>query len=167
MEHAQHIHPDDLPRFAQLGVIAAMQGVHCTSDAPWVLRRLGPERAKSGAYMWRDLLDSGAVVTNGTDAPVEDLDPIASYYSTVTRKRADGMVFFPGQRMTRMEALRSYTIACAYSAFEEDLKGSLEPGKLADVVVLSKDILACPDDEILDARVDLTVVGGEVLFQRD
>ncbi len=167
VEHAQHIHPDDLPRFAQLGVIAAMQGVHCTSDAPWVLRRLGPERAKSGAYMWRDLLDSGAVVTNGTDAPVEDLDPIASYYSTVTRKRADGMVFFPGQRMTRMEALRSYTIACAYSAFEEDLKGSLEPGKLADVVVLSKDILACPDDEILDARVDLTVVGGEVLFQRD
>ena len=167
VEHAQHIHPDDLPRFAQLGVIAAMQGVHCTSDAPWVLRRLGPERAKSGAYMWRDLLDSGAVVTNGTDAPVEDLDPIASYYSTVTRKRADGMVFFPGQRMTRMEALRSYTIACAYSAFEEDLKGSLEPGKLADVVVLSKDILACPDDELLDARVDLTVVGGEVLFQRD
>ena len=167
VEHAQHIHPDDLPRFAQLGVIAAMQGVHCTSDAPWVLRRLGPERAESGAYMWRDLLDSGAVVTNGTDAPVEDLDPIASYYSTVTRKRADGMVFFPGQRMTRMEALRSYTIACAYSAFEEDLKGSLEPGKLADVVVLSKDILACPDDELLDARVDLTVVGGEVLFQRD
>jgi predicted amidohydrolase YtcJ len=167
VEHAQHIHPDDLPRFAQLGVIAAMQGVHCTSDAPWVLRRLGPERAESGAYMWRDLLDSGAVVTNGTDAPVEDLDPIASYYSTVTRKRSDGMVFFPDQRMTRMEALRSYTIACAYSAFEEDLKGSLEPGKLADVVVLSRDILACPDDEILGARVDLTVVGGEVLFQRD
>ena len=167
VEHAQHIHPDDLPRFAQLGVIAAMQGVHCTSDAPWVLRRLGPERAKSGAYMWRDLLDSGAVVTNGTDAPVEDLDPIASFYSTVTRKRADGMVFYPDQRMTRMEALRSYTIACAYSAFEEDLKGSLEPGKLADVVVLSRDILACPDDQLLDARVDLTIVGGEVLFQRD
>ena len=167
VEHAQHIHPDDLPRFSELGVIAAMQGVHCTSDAPWVLRRLGPDRAESGAYMWRDLLDSGAVVTNGTDAPVEDLDPIASYYSTVTRRRSDGMVFYPGQRMTRMEALRSYTIACAYSAFEEDLKGSLEPGKLADVVVLSRDILTCPDDEILDARVDLTVVGGEVLYRRN
>ena len=167
VEHAQHIHPDDLPRFSELGVIAAMQGVHCTSDAPWVLRRLGPDRAESGAYMWRDLLDSGAVVTNGTDAPVEDLDTIASYYSTVTRRRSDGMVFYQGQRMTLMEALRSYTIACAYSAFEEDLKGSLEPGKLADVVVLSRDILTCPDDEILDARVDLTVVGGEVLYRRN
>ena len=154
VEHAQHLHPDDLPRFAQLGVIAAMQGVHCTSDAPWVLRRLGPERAESGAYMWRDLLDSGAVVTNGTDAPVEDLDPIASYYSTVTRKRADGMVFFPGQRMTRMEALRSYTIACAYSAFEEDLKGSLEPGKDATLFISTGDALDMMGNAVQHAWVN-------------
>ena len=137
-QHAQHLHPDDIPRFAKLGVIPAMQGVHCTSDAPWVLRRLGAERARSGAYMWRQLLDSGAVVTNGTDAPVEDVDPIKSYYSTVTRRLADGTVFYPDQRMTRMEALRSYTISNAYAAKEEALKGSLEPGKLADVVVLSR-----------------------------
>ncbi|MEM6570879.1 MAG: amidohydrolase family protein, partial [Planctomycetota bacterium] len=166
VEHAQHLHPDDVPRFAELGVIAAMQGVHCTSDAPWVLRRLGPQRAKNGAYLWRQLIDSGAVVTNGTDAPVEDLDPIASYFSTVTRELADGTTFFPEQRMTRMEALHSYTMANAYAAFEEDLKGSLEPGKLADVVVLSKDILECEDAEIMDARVDLTIVGGRVLYQR-
>ncbi|MEM9378564.1 MAG: amidohydrolase [Planctomycetota bacterium] len=166
VEHAQHLHPDDIPRFSELGVIAAMQGVHCTSDAPWVLRRLGPERAKNGAYLWRALIDSGAVVTNGTDAPVEDLDPIASYFATVTRELSDGTKFFPDQRMTRMEALHSYTMANAYAAFEEDLKGSLEPGKLADVVVLSKDILECEDAEIMDARVDLTIVGGRVLFER-
>ena len=166
VEHAQHLHPDDVPRFAELGVIAAMQGVHCTSDAPWVLRRLGPQRAKNGAYLWRQLLDPGAVATTGTDAPVEDLDPIASYFSTVTRELADGTTFFPEQRMTRMEALHSYTMANAYAAFEEDLKGSLEPGKLADVVVLSKDILECEDAEIMDARVDLTIVGGRVLYQR-
>jgi len=167
VEHAQHIDPHDVPRFAELGVIAAMQGVHCTSDAPWVLRRLGPERAESGAYLWRQLLDSGAVVTNGTDAPVEDLNPLASFFASVTRRLPDGTVFFEDQRMTRMEALHSYTLANAYAAFEEDLKGSLEPGKLGDVVVLSRDILACPDEEIPTARIDMTIVGGEVLFERD
>lgn len=166
IEHAQHMHPDDVPRFAALGVIPAMQGIHCTSDAPWVLRRLGPERAESGAYLWRALLDSGAVVTNGTDAPVEDLDPIASYYATVTRRLADGTTFFPKQCMTRLEALRSYTLSNAYAAFEEDLKGSLELGKLADMVVLSKDILTCPEDEIRSTVVDVTIVGGEVLYER-
>lgn len=167
IEHAQHLHPDDIPRFAKLGVIPAMQGVHCTSDAPWVLRRLGPERAESGAYMWRKLLDSGAVVTNGTDAPVEDLDPIASFYSTVTRRLGDGTTFFPGQRMTRMEALRSYTLSNAYAAFEEDVKGSLEIGKYGDLVVLSKDILECPDEEIMDTKIDMTIVAGEVLYERE
>ena len=116
--------------------------------------------------MWRHLLDSGAVVTNGTDAPVEDVDPIKSYYSTVTRRLADGTVFYPDQRMTRMEALRSYTISSAYAAKEETMKGSLEPGKLADVVVLSRDILTCSDEEILEAEVDMTIVGGEVLHER-
>ncbi len=166
IEHSQHLHPDDVPRFGQLGVIAAMQGIHCTSDAPWVYRRLGTDRAENGAYLWRSLLDSGAVVTNGTDAPVEDLDPIASYYATVTRKPSDGSAFFPEQRMTRMEALRSYTISGAYSAFEEEIKGSLEPGKLADIVILSKDILTCPDEEMRDAKIDTTIVGGKVLYQR-
>jgi predicted amidohydrolase YtcJ len=166
IEHAQHLHPDDVGRFAKLGVIPAMQGIHCTSDAPWVYRRLGPDRAENGAYLWRSLLDSGAVVMNGTDAPVEDLDPIASFYASVTRKLSDGTVFFPEQAMTRMEALRSYTLSNAYGAFEEELKGSLEPGKLADIVILSKDILRCPDREIRDAKVDVTIVGGEVLYDR-
>ena len=143
-----------------------MQGIHCTSDAPWVYRRLGADRAASGAYLWRSLLDAGAVVTNGTDAPVEDLSPIASFYATVTRKLPDGSTFFPEQKMTRMEALRSYTLSNAYAAFEEELKGSLEPGKLADIVILSKDILLCPENEILATHVLTTIVGGEVQFER-
>jgi len=161
IEHAQHLHPDDIPRFAQLGVIAAMQGIHCTSDAPFVEKRLGYERAKNGAYPWRSLLDSGAVIANGTDAPVEDVNPIESFYASVTRKRADnGMEFFPEQAMTRTEALLSYTINCAFAAFEEDLKGSLTPGKLADFVVLSKNLLTCPEAEILQTEVLQTWVGG-------
>jgi predicted amidohydrolase YtcJ len=166
IEHAQHLHPDDIPRFAGLGVIASMQGIHCTSDAPWVLRRLGAERAETGAYMWSDLIDSGAVVTNGTDAPVEDISAIASYYASVSRRTADGEVFFADQRMTREEALRSYTIWAAYSAFEEQLKGSLEIGKLADITVLSQDILTIPEEDILSTQVDYTIVGGEVRYRR-
>ena len=166
IEHAQHLHPDDVDRFVELDVIASMQGVHCTSDAPWVLKRLGAERAESGAYVWRSLLDRGVVINNGTDVPVEDIDPIASFYSTVTRKTATGEAFYPAQVMTREEALHSYTLAGAYAAFEEDVKGSLEAGKLADVVVLSKNILTVPDDEIRDAVVDLTIVGGEVRYRR-
>ncbi|MFW6198883.1 MAG: amidohydrolase [Acidobacteriota bacterium] len=162
VEHAQHLHPDDIPRFAELGVIASMQGIHCTSDAPWVFRRLGAARAESGAYMWRDLLDSGAVVMNGTDVPVEDIDPIASFHASVTRLTRDGEAFFPDQAMSRMEALRSYTLANAYGAFEEHLKGTLEPGKLADVTVLDRDILTVPVGEILDTGVELTIVGGEI-----
>ena len=102
-----------------------MQGVHCTSDAPWVEPRLGAKRAEEGAYVWQKLMKSGAVVTNGTDAPVEDVDPIASYYATVTRKAKDGKVFYGDQKMSRLEALRSYTINNAFAAFEEDIKGSL------------------------------------------
>jgi hypothetical protein len=166
IEHAQHLHPDDVPRFAALGVIASMQGIHCTSDAPWVPRRLGEERAAAESYLWRSLLDSGAVVTNGTDAPVEDVDPIASFYATVTRRLADGSVFLPEQRLSRLEALRSYTLANAYAAFEEGIKGSLAPGKLADVAVLSLDVLEVPEHRIPEARVDLTIVGGDVRFRR-
>ncbi len=165
IEHAQHLHPDDIPRFAELGVIAAMQAVHATSDGPWVPEKLGDERAESGAYVWRSLLDSGAVVANGTDAPVEDVDPIPSYHATVTRELADGSRFYPKEALTREEALFSYTMANAFAAFEEDVKGSLTPGKYADIVVLTRDILAVPEDEIRDATPALTIVGGEIVYR--
>ena len=165
IEHSQHIDPADIPRFGQLGVIAAMQAIHCTSDAPFVIKRLGEKRAREGAYPWRSLLDAGAVVTNGTDAPVEDVDPIESYYASVTRKRADsGMAFFPEQSMTRKEALKSYTLSNAYAAFEENDKGSLEVGKLGDITVLSKNLLTCEEDEIMDAKVLYTIIGGKVKY---
>ena len=164
VEHAQHIDPADIPRFGKLGVIAAMQGIHCTSDAPYVLERLGPKRAKEGAYVWQELMQSGAVVGNGTDAPVEDVSPIASFYASVSRKLKDGSVFFGDQRMSREEALRSYTLNNAYAAFEEDVKGEISPGKLADITVLSKDIMTVPEDEIPSTQVVYTIVGGKVLY---
>jgi predicted amidohydrolase YtcJ len=167
IEHAQHLHPDDIPRFAELGVIASMQAVHCTSDAPWVPTRLGEQRSREGAYVWRSLLDSGAVVTNGTDAPVEDVDPLPSFYAAVTRALPGGGAFHPEQRMSRLEALRSYTTAAAYAAFEEGIKGKLAPGMLADVVVLSRDILAVPEQEILGTEVVYTIVGGKVLYAKE
>ncbi len=166
VEHAQHLNPTDIPRFGQLGVIAAMQGIHCTSDAPFVIARIGEKRAAEGAYAWRKLIDSGAVIANGTDTPVEDVDPIPSFYATVTRKTKDGKTFFPEERLTRMEALRTYTINAAYAAFEEKEKGTLEKGKLGDITVLSKDILTVPDDQILDTRVLYTIIGGEVKYER-
>lgn len=166
IEHAQHLSLSDIPRFGQLGVIASMQGIHCTSDAPYVIDRLGAKRAEEGAYVWQKLMKSGAVVSNGTDAPVEDVDPIPNYYATVTRKTKNGQTFYPDQRMTRMEALTSYTLNPAYAAFEESSKGSLKVGKLADMTVLSKDITAIPDDEILTAQVSYTIVGGKVLYRR-
>jgi predicted amidohydrolase YtcJ len=166
IEHAQHLNAADIPRFGQLGVIAAMQGVHCTSDAPYVLLRLGPKRAEEGAYVWQKLMKSGAIVGNGTDAPVEDVSPLASYYASVSRKLKDGTVFYPDQRMSRLEALKSYTWNNAYAAFEEKLKGSLETGKLADITVLSKDITTIPEDDILTADVVYTIVGGKIAFQK-
>lgn len=167
IEHAQHLDPDDIPRFVELGVIASMQGVHQASDAPWVLRRLGEERAESGAYLWRSLIDAGVVVTNGTDVPVEDINPLESFRASVTRLSKVGQLFYPEQAMTRAEALASYTINGAYAAFEEDHKGSLTVGKLADVVVLSRDILTIPAVELRDAQVDLTIVGGEIRYRRE
>jgi len=167
IEHAQHVDPDDVDRFRQLGVIAAMQGVHATSDAPWVYRRLGAGRAESGAYLWRSFIDAGVVVTNGTDVPVEAISPVASFYASVVRRDRDGNEFFPSQRMTRMEALESYTINNAFAAFEEEIKGSITPGKVADITVLDRDIMTVPEEEIAGARVDLTLVGGEIRFRRD
>lgn len=166
VEHAQHLHPDDIPRFGKLKVIAAMQGIHCTSDAPWVFKRLGAKRAEEGAYVWQKLMNTGAVISNGTDVPVEDISPIACFYATVTRKTKDGSVFFGDQKMTREQALRSYTINGAYSGFEEDIKGTLSVGKLADITVLSKDILTVPDDEILSTEILYTIVGGKVLYKK-
>jgi predicted amidohydrolase YtcJ len=166
IEHAQHLHPDDVPRFGKLNVIASIQGVHCTSDGTWVPDRLGAWRARTGAYVWRDLARSGALIVNGTDVPVERINPIASFHASVTRRLSDGALFFPEQRMTRMEALRSYTVNPARAAFEDDIKGTLAPGMLADIVVLSKDILTCPDEGILEAQVDLTILGGQDVFRR-
>ena len=166
IEHAQHVHPDDVERFAELGVIASMQSVHATSDAPWVYRRLGDDRARSGAYLWRTFMDAGVVVTNGTDVPVEDISPLEGFYSAVVREDIDGNPFFPGQRMSRVEALRSYTINNAYAAFEEDYKGSLEVGKVGDIVVLDGDILSIPDAALRDVNVDFTIVAGEVRYER-
>jgi predicted amidohydrolase YtcJ len=166
IEHAQHIHPSDIPRFGRLGVIAAMQGVHATSDAPYVIARLGPIRAQSGAYVWRSLMQTGAIVANGTDVPVERIDPMASLHATITRKTKDGSVFYGDQTMTRAEALKSYTWNGAYAAKEESLKGSLTTGKLADITVLSKDIMTIPEDDIPTARVVYTIVGGKVVYTR-
>jgi predicted amidohydrolase YtcJ len=164
-EHSQHIDPADQPRFAKLGVIASMQAVHATSDGPWVPKRIGEKRAREGAYVWRNLMSLGAMVTNGTDTPVEDVNPIPNFYSAVTRKTADGTPFYPAQKMTREEALKAYTLNNAYAAFEEGFKGSLTPGKLADVTVLSRDIMTIPDDSIPTARVVYTIIGGQIKYQ--
>jgi predicted amidohydrolase YtcJ len=166
IEHAQHLNALDIPRFGKLGVIAAMQGIHCTSDAPYVLQRLGAQRAEEGAYVWQKLVKTGAVISNGTDAPVEEVNPIACYYASVSRRLKDGSLFFSDQRMSRMEALKSYTINAAYAGFEENSKGSLAAGKLADVVVLSKDIMTVPESDIPSAEVVYTVVGGKVLYKK-
>jgi hypothetical protein len=165
IEHAQHLSPQDIPRFAALGVIASMQGIHCTSDAPYVVARLGEKRAREGAYVWQKLIKTGAIIANGTDAPVEDVDPIANYYATVSRRLKDGSVFYPDQRMDRRQALRSYTRNGAYAAFEEGNRGTLKKGKYADITVLSKDITKIPESEIPTTKVVYTIVGGKIRYQ--
>lgn len=165
VEHAQHVAPQDLPRFRALGVIASMQGVHCVSDGPWVPLRLGAERARAESYLWRSLLDSGAVIANGTDTPIEDVDPLAGFRALVTRRMASGEAFSPEQAMTREEALRALTAGPAYAAFEEADKGTLALGKLADVTVVDRDLLTVPEDRLAGARVLATVVGGRVVWE--
>ncbi len=164
IEHCQVIHPDDLPRFGQLGVIASIRGVFATSDGPWVVKRLGEERTRERGYLYRSLFQSGAVVINGTDPPVEDIDPIANFYRTVTRKIGDGSIFHPEQRLTRQQALETYTVNPAYAAFEEDIKGTLEPGKVADITVISRDIMTIPEDGILSAEISYTIIGGKIKY---
>ena len=166
IEHAQHISAADIPRFGQLGVIPAMQANHATSDAPYVLARLGPKRAEEGAYVWQKLMKSGAIIANGTDVPVERIDPMANFYATVTRKTKDGSVFYGDQKMSRAEALKSYTWNGAFAAKEETLKGSIAAGKLADITVLSKDIMTIPEDQIPTTQAVYTIVGGKVAYSR-
>ena len=164
IEHAQHLNPADVGRFAELDVIASMQGVHATSDGPWLADRLGQARMIATSYVWRHILDAGVMIANGTDVPVEHISPIASFFSSVSRRMNNGEVLSGEHRMTREEALESYTINNAYAAFEEHLKGSLTPGKLADIVVLSQDILTIPEDDIPATEVVYTIVGGEVRY---
>ncbi|MCU0357290.1 MAG: amidohydrolase [Cyclobacteriaceae bacterium] len=169
IEHAQHLHPNDIPRFAQLGVIPAMQAIHMSSDRPWAIERLGEKRIKEGAYMWQSLLKSGAKIVNGTDAPVEPLNPIPSFYASVTRQTLAGTPeggYEPEEKMTREQALRSYTLDAAYGAFEDGIKGSIEKGKLADLVVFDRDIMRVPDVEIQKATVVMTIVGGKLVFEK-
>jgi len=169
VEHAQHIHPSDIGRFARLGVIPSVQGIHMSSDRPWAIDRLGAARVESGAYMWRSLIDSGAVLVNGTDVPVEPADPFASFYALVTRKTLQGTPeggFEPQQKITRVEALQADTLNPAFGAFEESFKGSLAPGMVADFVVLDRDIMTIPAAEILQTKVLQTVMNGQVIYTR-
>jgi predicted amidohydrolase YtcJ len=160
IEHAQHLHPSDIPRFGRSGIIPSIQAVHCTSDGPWVPVRIGQRRAENGAYRWRDLAATGARIVNGTDVPVESINPIANFAASVTRQMNNGERFYPEQAMTREEALRSMTINPAYAAFEEKEKGSLEPGKRADFVVLSADLMQIPEIILQTVYVEQTWVAG-------
>jgi len=164
IEHAQVTHPDDLPRYASLGVIPGIQGIFACSDGPWVVDRLGIERTRERGYIFRSMAESGALIMNGTDPPVEEINPIASFHCSITRELPDGSIFQPEQRLTREQALRSYTSNNAFAAFEEDLKGSLNPGKLADITVLSKDIMTVPEDEIPETEIVYTIIGGKVKY---
>jgi len=169
IEHAQHLHPNDIPRFGQLGVIPAMQAVHLSSDRPWAIERLGEKRIKEGAYMWQSLLKTGAKVINGTDAPVEPLTPIASFYASVSRMTLSGEPeggYEADEKMTREQALRSYTLDAAYGAFEENIKGSIKPGKLADFTVFSQDIMTVDERKLLDTEVVMTILGGKAVYER-
>ncbi|WP_396636129.1 amidohydrolase [Maribacter sp. R77961] len=170
IEHAQHLHPDDIPRFAGLGVIPAMQAVHMSSDRPWAIDRLGEKRIKEGAYMWQTLLKSGIPIVNGTDVPVEPLNPIASLYASVSRKTLKGMPeggYEPEQKMTRAQALRSYTLDAAYGAFEEDIKGSITAGKLADFTIYNQDLMTVAEDKFLNTEVIMTIFNGEVVYEKE
>ena len=161
VEHAQHLSAADIPRFGQLGVIASMQGIHCTSDAPYVLERLGAKRAEEGAYVWQKLMKSGAVVDQRHRRAGRGRRSDRELLRDRQPQAKDGTVFFPDQRMSRMEALKSYTINGAYAAFEKAHADRSTVGKYADITVLSKDILTVPEDQIPTAQVVYTIVGGK------
>ncbi|MEO8577305.1 MAG: amidohydrolase, partial [Gemmatimonadales bacterium] len=168
IEHAQVISPEDLPRFAKLGVIPSMQASHQTSDMRWAEVRVGQERIK-GAYAWRTLLNSGVIIPNGSDFPVEEVNPLISFHSAVSRQDQSNWPpggWYPEQAMTRAEALKSMTIWPAYAGFQEKLMGSLSPGKYADFVILDRDIMTIPANEILQTRVMSTWLGGKAVYER-
>jgi predicted amidohydrolase YtcJ len=165
IEHCQVIHPADLIRYSKLNVIASIRGVFATSDGPWVVNRLGEKRARERGYLYRTLMESGVTVINGTDPPVERISPVENFYRSVTRKMENGELFFPDQRLSRQQALETYTVNNAYAAFEENIKGSLTPGKLADITVFSQDIMSVSEEEILNTQIAYTIIGGEVKYQ--
>jgi predicted amidohydrolase YtcJ len=166
IEHAQVINLDDIPRFARLGVIPSMQATHQTSDMRWAEARVGPERIR-GAYAWRSLMNTGVIIPNGTDFPVEEVNPLLTFHAAVTRQDPTGAPpegWRPQEKMTRQEALQSMTIWAAYAGFQESVMGSITPGKYADFVILDRDIMQIPDSEILSARVLATWLGGKEVY---
>jgi len=166
MEHDQILHPDDIPRFSALGVIAAMQPTHATSDMYWADERLGPERL-AGAYAWQSLLDSGARLAFGSDFPVEQVNPMLGIHAAVTRQDLEGWPeggWLPEERVSRADAIRAFTLDAAYAGFMEQLTGSLEIGKRADFIVLDQDIMQIPAADIASLRVTETWVDGERVF---
>ena len=168
IEHAQHIDPLDIPRFGKMGVIPSIQGIHMSSDRPWAIDRLGEKRIKDSAYVWRDLINTGAIIINGTDVPVEPINPIASLYASSTRQTLSGSPlggYEPYQKMTRLEALKSYTINAAHGAFEEDIKGTIDIGKYADFTIFSQNIITVPDDQLLNTKIKYTIINGEIEYQ--
>ena len=165
IEHAQVIHPDDVTRTVELGVIPAVQGIFACSDGPWVEDRLGPARTRERGYIFNTLAEAGAVPTNGTDPPVDEISPIDSFHCSVTRQLPDGSYFQPQEVYSRERALYSYTMGNAIAAFEEDIKGSITPGKLADIAVLTQDILSVSDDELRDIEISMTILGGEIVYR--
>ncbi len=167
IEHAQHMRPQDFARFAKLGIIASMQPYHAIDDGRWAEKRLGHERAR-WSFAWRSMLDAGVPLAFGSDWPVAPLSPILGIYAAVTRATLDGKHpegWFPEQRLTVEEALRAYTQGSAYAAFQENDKGSIAPGKLGDLVVLSDDLFTIPPAQIKDARVVMTIVGGKIVYE--
>jgi predicted amidohydrolase YtcJ len=166
IEHAQVVTLEDIPRFAKLGVIPSMQTVHATSDKNMAENRVGPERIK-GAYAWRKFLNTGVIIPNGTDAPVELVNPFHGLFAAVSRQSRDGKPaggWYPEEKLTRAEALKSYTLWPAQAAFEEQIKGSIEEGKLADFVVIDRDYMTCGESEIKDIRALQTVIGGKSVY---
>ena len=165
IEHAQVIHPDDIARTVELGVIPAVQGIFACSDGPWVVDRLGDERTRERGYIFNTLAEAGLVPTNGTDPPVDEISPIDSFHCSVTRELPDGTVFYREEAYPRDRALYSYTMGNAIAAFEEDIKGSLTPGKLADITVLSQNLIDVPAKNLRDTEVTMTIVGGQIRYR--
>ena len=166
IEHAQTLQPSDIPRFAKLGIIASMQPTHCISDKKFCEKRIGPERAK-GAYAWKSLADAGTIIAFGTDYQVEPLNPMEGLYAAVTRKDRlgeDGEGWHPEQKIKMDEAIKFYTLGSAYSQFMEDRKGMIKKGFLADIVIVDKDLLIIPENEIMKTKVDYTITGGRVVY---